>query len=263
MRAMLISRWRLLPPMAMVIGTLVAPPALGQSNDPKKAAPPAKPGPPAAHPAEAEQHGEAPKEEEEKETHRAIFFSADLGFTRTDLGGISNNLDFEKTAANGILYGFAAGLRQKDMRYGIRWRVYDTTEYALWSFMGTIGYGLPLRPISPVFSLNVGYVWDQKIQQGALQGTLPRGTVLPPDVDVRGLLVGLDVNASYWITRFLRLGVFIGADFMLLHRLQANLPVAVPPITPQERQHPLFTEDGSGFGFNVNAGLRGAFDIAF
>lgn len=202
-------------------------------------------------------------DEDEKESNRAIFFSADLAFTRVDVGGISNDLGFEKTAANGVLYGFAGGLRKGDMRYGIRWRVYDTTEYALWSFQASIGYGLPIRPLSPVFSLNLGYIWDQKIQQGALAGALPRGTVLPPDVDLRGVVLGLDVNASYWVTRFLRLGAFIGADFMYLHRPQATLPVAVPPITPQERQHPLFTQSGDGLGFTLNIGLRGAFDIAF
>jgi hypothetical protein len=203
------------------------------------------------------------EEDDEKESPRAIYFSGDLAFTRVDIGGLVNNLDFEQTAANGVLYGFAAGVRQKDMRYGLRWRVYDTTEYAIWTVAASIGYGLPLRPLSPVFSLNLGYAWDQKVQQGALRGSIPRGTILPPDVDLRGLVLGLDVNASYWITRFLRLGMFIGADFFLLHRLQANIPASIPPITPQERQHPLFTEDGLGLGYSLNVGFRGAFDIGF
>lgn len=200
---------------------------------------------------------------EEKEATRAVFVSGDIAFTRIDLGGISDNLAIDKEGANGLLYGFAAGLRLQNLRVGARWRVFDTTEYNLWSIAGTVGYGLPIRPLSPVFSANIGYVWDQKIQPGAFSSSLPPGTVLPPDVDLRGLLVGLDVNASYWITKFLRVGAFIGTDFFFLSRPKANLPGTIFPIDETFRDKPLYSETGSGISYTINLGLRGAFDIGF
>lgn len=202
-------------------------------------------------------------EKEEKEANRAVFVSGDIAFTRVDLGGISDNLSFDKPAANGLLYGFAAGLRFKDLRIGGRWRAFSTTEYDLWSIGGSIGYGLPLRPLSPVFTAIVGYVWDQKIERSAFSSSLPNGTVLAPDVDVNGLLLGLDVNASYWLSSFLRLGAFIGTDFMFLSRQQAALPGSIFPIPDDFKNKKLYTESGSGIAYTINIGLRGAFDIGF
>lgn len=207
--------------------------------------------------------GAAKPEEAEKEATKAVFFSGDLAFTRVDLGGISDNLAIDKEGANGLLYGFAGGLRLKNLRVGARWRVFDTSEYNMWSVAGTVGYGLPMRPLSPTISANLGYVWDQKIQRGAFSSSLPPGTVLPPDVELRGLLVGVDVNASYWITKFLRLGAFIGTDFFFLSRAKADLPASIFPIDESFRNKPLYTETGSGISYTINIGLRGAFDIGF
>lgn len=203
------------------------------------------------------------EEKPEEEAKRAVFVSGDLAFTRVDLGGISDNLGFDKTAANGLLYGLAAGLRFKDLRIGGRWRVHSTTEYDLWSVGGSIGYGLPMRPLSPVFTAIVGYVWDQQIEHGVFQSSLPNGTVLRPDVDVNGLLVGLDANASYWLSTFARIGFFIGADFMFLSRQQAALPASIFPITDEFKNKPLYTESGSSIAYTLNIGIRGAFDVGF
>jgi hypothetical protein len=197
------------------------------------------------------------------EAKRAIYFSGDLGITRSDLGTISNNLGFDRTAANGLLYGLAGGLRLKDLRFGMRWRVYDTTEFSLWTFALAAGYALPFRPLTPIFSAHLGYVFDQKVQPGLFRSALPEGTIIPPDVDLKGLLVGVDVNASYWITKFLRLGAFIGADLMVLHRAKAPFPPTLFGPTPEMAANPLYADSGSGVGLTVNIGLRGAFDIAF
>lgn len=197
------------------------------------------------------------------ESNKAVYISGDLGFTRSDLGGLSNSLGFDRTVANGLLYGFGAGLRLKDIRLGARWRVYDTTEFQLWSFALSAGYGLPLRPVSPVFSAHVGYVFDQHVEETLFRRSLPPGTVVPPDIDLKGLLVGLDVNASYWVTRFLRLGLFIGADALFLNRAKASLPTSIFGVPPELAANPLYKDSGSSIGLNVNAGIRGAFDIAF
>lgn len=205
----------------------------------------------------------ADDEKEEKESPRAVYVSADIAFARVDLGGISDNTGFNKTAANGLLYGLAAGLRFKDLRIGGRWRVHSTTEFDMWSVAGSIGYGLPWRPLSPVFTAIVGYVWDQKIERGVFSSSLPSGTILAPDVDAKGLLVGLDLNASYWVSHFLRLGAFIGTDFMFLSRQQAQLPSSIFPITEEFRNKPLYSESGSSIAYTLNIGLRGAFDVGF
>lgn len=221
-------------------------------------------------PADAAKKDEKPADDEKKEefsdqveSKKAIFFSGEIGFTRPDLGAISNNLGFDRTAANGVLYGLATGLRLGDLRIGGRWRVYDTTEYSLWSLGGSIGYGLPIRPLTPILTAHVGYVFDQNVQPGAIRSSLPQGSFIEPDVDLNGLLLGLDLNASYWITKFLRMGAFVGADLMFLHRSQADVPRSIFGNVPIESQSPLFTDSGSGTAFVFNLGLRGAFDIGF
>lgn len=198
-----------------------------------------------------------------RESAKAVYISGDFAFTRSDLGLLSDNTGFDRTGANGFLYGLSTGLRLRDLRLGIRWRVQDTTEFSLWSFALSAGYGLPLRPISPVFSAHVGYVFDQDMQAGLFRKSLAPGVVLPPDVDVKGLLAGVDVNASYWVTRFVRLGVFVGADLMFLSREKAPLPYSVFGTPAEYSSLPLYTDSGSGVGLSLNAGLRGAFDIAF
>jgi hypothetical protein len=202
-------------------------------------------------------------DKEEKESTRAVYVSGNIGFARVDLGGISDNTSFNRTAANGLLYGFSAGLRFHDLRIGGRWRVHSTTEFDMWSVGGELGYGLKLRPLSPVFTASVAYVWDQKIERGVFSSSLPTGTVLPPDVDLNGLLVGLDICASYWLSSFLRIGPFIGTDFMFLSRQKAALPSTLFPISDEFKSKPLYTESGSSIAYTLNIGLRGAFDVGF
>jgi hypothetical protein len=241
-----------------------APPAAEPATDPAAttSSTPTAQQAPSEKPAEPEAAAEA-EEGKEKEATRAVFVSGDFAFTRVDLGGITDNLDFTRSAANGFLYGLATGLRFRDFRIGARWRVFDTTEFDMWSIGGSLGYGLPLRPLSPVFTVNVGYVWDQHVERGAISSSLPTGTVLEPDVALRGLLVGLDLNASYWVTKFLRLGAFIGTDFFFLSREKAPLPQSLFPIPAETRNLPLYSESGSGVSYTLNLGFRGAFDIGF
>ncbi len=218
----------------------------------------------AAKKAEEEEAEKKKAEEEEKEAPRAVYFSGDIAFTRPDLAGLSDNTGFDRTAANGFLYGLSGGVRLGDVRLGMRWRIYDTTEFALWTFAASAGYGLPLRPLSPILSAHVGYIWDQNLDPPLFRNSLPPGTVLPPDVNMRGLIVGLDLNASYWVTKFLRLGAFVGADLLFLSRERADPPRTVlGNPTPEFTSLPLYTESGSGLGITMNIGLRGAFDIGF
>jgi hypothetical protein len=209
---------------------------------------------------------EPPSEEEknpdpETEAKKAIYISGELGVTRSMLGAIVDDLGFDKTAANGPLYGLAGGVRYQNCRLGLRWRVHDTTEFTLWTLALQAGYALPWRPISPIFSAHVGYVFDQSVQPGLFRSALPVGNVLPPNVDLRGAILGLDVNASYWVTKFLRVGAFVGIDAMYLHRSKAPPPQSLFGPTPELAGHPLYADSGDGLGLNVNLGLRGAFDI--
>jgi hypothetical protein len=202
-------------------------------------------------------------EKDETESTRAVYVSGNIAFARVDLGGISDNTGFDKPSANGLLYGFSAGLRFHDLRIGAKWRVHSTTEFDMWSVGGELGYGLKMRPLSPVFTATVAYVWDQKIERGVFSSSLPNGTVLAPDVDMNGVLVGLDVCASYWLSSFLRVGPFLGTDFMFLSRERAALPSAIFPITDEFKNKPLYTESGSSIAYTLNIGLRGAFDVGF
>jgi hypothetical protein len=216
---------------------------------------------PETKPAEGSESKELDPEKEEPP--KAVYISADIGITRADLAAILDDTSFDRTGAFGLLYGLGAGVRLKETRIGLRWRIYDTTEFTLWTIGASFGVGLPLRPLSPVVSVHAGYVFDQRIQAGVMRRSLPEGVVLAPDVDVKGLLAGLDVTASYWFTNFIRLGPFIGADLMLLHRSQATYPRSIFGTDAEIEAKPLYNESGSGLGLNVNIGLRGAFDIGF
>jgi hypothetical protein len=62
-----------------------------------------------------------------------------------------------------------------------------------------------------------------------------------------------------------RMGPFIGADVMFLSREQAPLPSSVLPgrVPDEYREKALYTESGSGVGYTVNLGVRGAVDLGF
>lgn len=221
----------------------------------------------AANAAKTNQPVETPPEKpkEEKEVDRAIYISADVGFTRMDLGGLSNNLAFDKTAANGVTWSVGAGLRLKDLKLGVRWRVNDTTEFDFWTFMLEAGYSLPLRPVSPGFTAHLGYIYDQSLQRALFRSSVPgeRLTVLDPNVDVHGVNVGVEAQAMYWVSRYVRAGAFLGFDLNFLSRPEAGLPGSTFPIPDEIRNKPLYTESGSSVGYTFNVGLRGAFDVGF
>lgn len=209
---------------------------------------------------------EAKKEdEEEKEAARAIYLSVDAGFTRPDLGGFSNNLALDKTAANGVTWSVGSGLRLHDLKLGARWRVFDTTEFDLWSVMVEAGYALPIRPVSPGLTVHLGYIWDQSLNRPLFQSSLPgnRQTVLDPRFDVSGAIVGVEAQAMYWLNKYIRAGAFLGFDMLFLSRSQASLPGTTSPVSDEIRAKPLYTDTGSGVGYVFNVGLRGAFDVGF
>jgi hypothetical protein len=220
--------------------------------------------------ADAQKKPDEPPKEEKKEfddtveAQKAIYASADIGFTHANLGAIVDNTGFDKTGANGTLWGFSGGYRVRDFRAGVRWRVYDTTEFALWSIALQAGYAMKLRPVTPIFSAHLGYVFSQNIEPALYPNAIPPGTILPPNVDVKGLMVGLDANASYWVTKWFRLGAFLGFDLMFLSREQTTVPRSITGAPPQEiTNHPLYTESGFGMGINVLFGFRAAFDLGF
>lgn len=203
--------------------------------------------------------------EAEKESPRAIYFSFDGGFARPDLGGFSNNLAFDKTAANGVTWSVGTGVRLKDVKLGARWRAFDTTEFDFWSVMFEAGYALPLRPVSPGITAHVGYIWDQKLQRPLFASSLPgsRQTVLDPSFDVTGVIVGAELQAMYWLNKYIRAGGFLGFDMLFLNRSQAGLPGTTSPVSEEIRVKPLYTDSGSGVGYVFSVGLRAAFDIGF
>lgn len=248
------------------------PPAAGtaapKKADPKKADPkkteaaPATAATPAA--TESTTPAAAPAADEPtKEDKRAVYISLDIGFSRVDVGGISDNTGFDKTAANGLLASFGVGYRQGDFRLGARFRDSSTTELSLWSLVGEVGYGLPFRPVSPVLFVHAGYMFSNGVERGAIASSLPAGNVLTPSAQLDGLVVGGELVASVWLTKFLRVGPFVGVDFAWLSRSQLALPQSIVPLGPDTRNNALFNDSGSGVGYVLNLGIRGTGDVAF
>lgn len=199
---------------------------------------------------------------ENVEAERAVYFAADLAITRADLGAIVDNTGFDRTGAFGTMWGFSAGYRLKLVRAGLRFRIYDTTQFTLWSIAVSGGYTMPLRPLSPIFSGHLGYVFSQSLEPSLYPGAIPEGTFLPPKVDVKGVILGADVQASYWVKKWFRVGPFLGIDLMFLDRSKTDVPRSITGAPPAEiTSHPIYTESGFGLGVNFQLGIRAAFDI--
>ena len=211
----------------------------------------------------------AEKKDEEKETtkeldgKRAVYLGLEFGFTRPDFGAFSDSTSLDRTGANGWLYGFGGGVRLDHLRIGARFRGLDTTEFTLWELMAEIGWGFGLRPVSPAIFLHAGYVFDIGLERSTMAKSLPQGNVLAPDVDVKGLVVGVEGSFAYYLSKTLRVGPFIGFDLLVVSRQKADVPQSIFPISEETRQQPLFAESGSGLGYTLNIGMRGAFDVAF
>ncbi|MBS2018553.1 MAG: hypothetical protein JST00_37150 [Deltaproteobacteria bacterium] len=283
-------------PLAVVLGSLTllfAAPATAQTTPPAKpatpAAPakggaPAKPGAkpadaaastsatpaatattpaPDATPAAAPEKKAEPAEKEDKEDVNAIYLSGDIGFTRTDIGGFSDSTGLDKTGANGLLAGLGVGYRRSAFRFGARFRDLSTTQFSLWSIMGEVGYGLPMRPLAPAFYVHLGYMFDTGVERGAFETKLPAGNILTPDIDVNGVVIGGEVVASYHLSHVARIGPFIGFDVLVIHRSRPNLPQALFQIPPAVANNELFGESGNGLGYTLNIGVRLTADIGF
>lgn len=244
------------------------PAANAQAAAPKKGAPAAT-DPAATEPAAAEPAAPAaataatPAKKDEEDKPHAVYISLDVAFTRADVGGISDATGFDKTGANGATAGLGVGYRYKGLRIGGRFRDTATTEYSLWSLMGEVGYGLPLRPIAPLLTAHFGYMFDVGVDRAVIASSLPRTNVLTPDVDLNGVVIGGELTANYWFTSFLRMGPFIGFDATILSRSKVDLPQSLFPLSDETRSKPLFNESGSGLGYMLSIGLRGTGDIAF
>jgi hypothetical protein len=226
----------------------------GKKDEGKKAAPAKGAAAATEPPAEAKP---------DEESRRAVTLSVDIGFTRPDIGAIKDNLGFDKKAANGVLAGIGVGYRYRELRLGARFRDASTTEFTLWSVMGEVGVGLPLRPVSPIFMAHAGYMFDTGVQRAVIASKLPQGNVLTPFVDLSGLVVGGELLASYWVTKFLRVAPFLGFDLTFLHRAQVATPQSLFPVPAATRNNALFGDSGSGVGYTLNIGLRGTADIGF
>ncbi|MDB4943427.1 MAG: hypothetical protein JWP97_2961 [Labilithrix sp.] len=197
------------------------------------------------------------------ENTRAVYLSADIGFTRADLGAFTNSYGFDKTAANGLLAGFGVGYRHRAFRIGARFRDHATTEFSLWSLMAEVGWGLPMKRITPVIMLRGGYVFDTGIQRAVFASRLPEGNRLTPNIDVDGLDLGVEISAPYAVTRFLKVGPFLGVDALFLHRAQPRAPQSIQPNTDETLHNDLFGDSGNGIGYIFNVGLRVTGDVGF
>lgn len=208
------------------------------------------------------QHKENGEWDDTVEAQKAIFVTADLGYTRADMSTLAaGSMAFDTGSANGLLLGLTGGLRLKEWQYGLKYRVHDAANFTLWSFSASVSYAMAPRPVTPIIEGHLGYVFDQSIDRKVFESSLPAGTILPPDVDVKGLMLGAEGSANYWLTSWFRVGGFIGLDFMFLSRAKAPLPQSTFGPTPEVADRPLFNDSGFGVGVNINVGIRGSFEI--
>ena len=210
-------------------------------------------------PKREEQHDDDPNTEDTK----AVYLTADLGFALPNIGAFSNKLAFDKTTSDGFLAGLGVGYRHKAFRGGFRFRATDTGQYTLWAMMGEIGWGLPLKPITPVILIHAGYMFNTNVERSAIASYLPSTNQLTPDISLNGLVLGGEIYGAYAVTKFFKVGPFIGFDLTFLHRAQPDLPQSTQPLGPETTQNALFGDSGHGVGFIFNVGLRVTGDVGF
>ena len=204
-----------------------------------------------------------PNEDPNTENTRAIYLTADFGFTRPDIGGFSSSLAFDKTAASGFLAGAGVGYRHKAFRGGVRFRASDTPQFTLWSLMGEVGWGIPIKRLTPVIMIHAGYMFDTGVERSAFASYLPSTNLLTPNVDLDGLVLGAEVYGAYAVTKFFKVGPFIGFDATFLHRAQVRDPQSTQPLTDETTQNALFGDSGHGVGYILSVGLRLTGDVGF
>jgi hypothetical protein len=213
----------------------------------------------------AEEAAQKEAQAEMSESHRAVYLGLDGGILRSDLGGLSDSLSLDRTGANGLSYSIGAGVRLDSLRFGAKFHGFATTEYEFWSVMAEAGWGMSLRPFQPVFFLHAGWMWNVAVERSAIASSLPAGNFLPPSLSITGPVVGVEAFGAYWVNHIVRVGPFIGADAMFLHRSQTSLPQSVLPgqLPDDILAKPLYNESGSGVGYSINLGLRGSLDLGF
>ncbi|HEY8075956.1 MAG TPA: hypothetical protein VIF62_17635 [Labilithrix sp.] len=221
-----------------------------KKSDPPNAAQPA----PAPAPA-------PPPADDDKPEPRALVLSLDLGVGHTDLGGLHDNLSFDKTAANGGVYGGGAGVRLKQLRFGARFRGEDTTEFTTWSVLAEAGYGFKMRPFEPTILLHAGWQWSTAIEPAVFRSAIPPLNTLPPNVRVHGPTVGLEAQALYYVAKAFGIGPFLGFDVSFLSRPQVDLPQSLVQLSSDTKQNPLYTDSGSGIAWTVQIGARALLDL--
>lgn len=206
-----------------------------------------------------------PEPESNERKKNGLLFSLEFGVGRSSLNAFSDSLDFDKAAANGLLYGIGAGVRLNDIRLGLRFRSQSTTEFTLWSALVEAGYGIKLEPLEPIFLLHLGYSWNQELERATISGSLPPGNLLQPEVDLHSFVIGAEVNALYSINQTVKVGPFIGFDFLVVERDQVPFAQSIfPGGTSQAfKDKPLYNEEGHGTGYNLNLGIRGVLDFGF
>jgi hypothetical protein len=192
---------------------------------------------------------------------RAVVVALEGGFTRPDIGGLSDSTNFDKTAANGGLYGVLLGARLNKLILGLHFRGHATTEFTLWSLMAEVGYTFSSRPLQPIVSAHLGYIWSVGIERAVYQSALPALNTLPPDVSVKGAVFGVEGAALYWLTKNFGLGPFLGVDLAYYSRGKVPLPQSLLTLPTEIKENPLYTDSGSGLGYTINIGIRGALDL--
>jgi hypothetical protein len=192
---------------------------------------------------------------------KAIVVQIEGGVTRPDIGGLSDSTNLDKTAANGGLYGAQVGYRHDKLIYGLHFRGDATTEFTLWSLMAEIGYALPMRPFQLQFFGHLGYIWSVGMDRGTYASALPQLNTLPPDVSVKGGILGIEAVGMYWLARNVGLGPFLGFDVAYYSRPQVGLPQSLTTLPEDVRNNKLYTDSGSGLGYTISIGLRAALDL--
>ncbi len=220
---------------------------------PKAAEPAPAPPPPAPAP--------PPPPAEDKPDPRALVLTLDLGVGHADLGGLHDHLEFDKTAANGGVYGGGVGVRLNQLRFGARVRSADTTEFTLWSMLAEVGYSLRMRPFEPTFLLHAGWQWSTGMEPAVFRSAIPPLNTLPPDVRVHGPTLGLEAQGMYYPAKAVAVGPFLGFDVSFLSRPQVALPQSLVQLSSDIKQNPLYTDSGSGIAWSVQIGVRALLDL--
>lgn len=184
-----------------------------------------------------------------------VFVDAGVGGAYVDLLALKGGelLDSARWRSSGFgLIGSAAfGVRLREFTVAVGYRYGDFSDWHLWTLGGDASMHFSLGRFEPYFGFGAAYASVGGILADTSNAVTPDP---PPEVDIQGLNVRVNVGLSYYFSSWFSLAANLSGEAFFLHRegdrlgrLRRTDPNASPPFP--------YGMDGSGNGLGATLSL--------